>query len=167
MRKWYLIMTKHHKDACAEEQLSRQQYTVYRPLIKKEKKVKNKVIKIKESLFPRYLFIQLDMGVDDFSRVRSTKGVLNIVRFGNSFTEVPDEIIRLLRKGEIINKKSSKDLRCFKSGDKIIIKEGPFLGLEALFDRYKQGGDRVIVLFNMLNKMTSLDLSINEVKSIA
>jgi transcriptional antiterminator RfaH len=164
MRKWYLIMTKHHKDAYAEEQLSKQQYTVYRPLIKKQKKIKNKNKKITESLFPRYLFIQLDIGLDDWSKVRSTKGVLNIIRFGNSFTEVPSEIIHLLKENELINRTASKELRRFKYGDKITIKDGPFSGLEALFDRYKQGGDRIIVLFNMLNKMTSLNLSVDRVK---
>ncbi len=48
----------------------------------------------------------------------------------------------------------------------IKIKSGAFLGLEGLFDRYKKGGDRVVILFNLLNKMTRLNLSIEQVNKV-
>jgi len=167
MGKWYLIMTKPHKDSYAEKQLNNQGYITYRPLIVKEKRIKGQIKKIEESLFPRYLFVQLEMGVDDWSSIRSTRGVLNIVSFGNKPTEVPDKVIAVLKKNEEINIKLAMQLDCFKCGEKVIIEYGPFAGLEALFDRYKQGNERVIVLLNILNNMASLTLLADEVKKLA
>ncbi len=167
MGKWYLIMTKPHKDSYAEKQLNNQGYITYRPLITKEKKIKSRIKKIEESLFPRYLFVQLEMGVDDWSSIRSTRGVLNIVSFGNKPTEVPDKVITILKKNEAINTESAIQLDSFKYGEKVTIECGPFAGLEALFDRYKQGSERVIVLLSILNNIASLNLPANEVKKVA
>ena len=167
MGKWYLIMTKPHKDSYAEEQLNNQGYTTYRPLIQKEKNIRGKLRKIEESLFPRYLFIQLEMGVDDWSSIRSTRGVLKIIRFGTNPTEVPNNIISVLKKNEIVNRGLSVDIDCFKYGDKITIESGAFAGLNALFDRYKQGGERVMVLLNILNNIATVNLAVGEVKKVA
>ncbi len=65
MTSWYLIMSKPHKDAYAEEQLNNQGYTTYRPLVNHKKKVRGRIKAVESSLFPRYVFIQLKEGVDD------------------------------------------------------------------------------------------------------
>jgi len=161
--RWYLVMTKLHKDAYAEEQLKNQGYSVYRPLIKK--KAKTKIVK--KSLFPRYIFIQLDKNIDNWAAVSSTRGVLNIVRFGNNFAEISDEAISILKENEVLHMESSLDIKCLKAGEKVIINHGPFSGFEGLFERYKKGCDRVIILFNMLNKMASLTLAVEHVKKVA
>lgn len=90
MNNWYLLVTKPHKDAYAEEQLNNQGYTTYRPLINHKKKINSKIKAVESSLSPRYIFIELKKGVDDWSSIRSTRGVLNIVRFRVNFAKVLD-----------------------------------------------------------------------------
>ena len=65
MKKWYLLTAKPRKDAYAEEQLNNQQYETYRPLAKRLRRRQGKMVECIESLFPRYLFIRLDKGVDN------------------------------------------------------------------------------------------------------
>ena len=73
MKKWYLIKTKPRQEQIAILNLERQHYYVYCPsaLINQKNVV----------LFPGYLFIQLDSEMQNWSPIKSTKGVLNFVRF--------------------------------------------------------------------------------------
>ena len=74
MKKWYLIKTKSKQENTAIINLENQGYTSYCPIVKINKK--NVV------LFPGYLFIYLDKHNENWSPIRSTKGVINFVRFG-------------------------------------------------------------------------------------
>ena len=164
--KWYLIMSKPNKDAYAEEQLNNQHYTVYRPVINRKKKVRGKMKQVEESLFPRYLFVLLKEGVDDWSSIRSTRGVLSIVRFGIEPAVVPNKLIQLLKQNEDISAGAVRDLDRFKQGEKIIIEDGPFAGLEAVFQNYKSE-ERVILLLNILNNVATVNLSLDEIGKVA
>lgn len=163
--KWYLIMSKPNKDAYAEEQLSCQGYIIYRPVISVKKKVRGKIKKVEESLFPRYLFVQLKAGVDDWSPIRSTRGVLSIVRFGIIPAEVPNRLIQLLKQKENKNTAIAMNMNRFKQGEKIIIESGPFAGIEAVFKSYK-GEERVIVLLNILSNISTLSLSLDMIEKV-
>jgi len=166
MSDWYLLVTKPHKDAYAEEQLNNQGYTTYRPLVNHKKKVRGKIKEVEESLFPRYIFIQLKTGVDNWSSIRSTRGVLNIVRFGAEFAKVPEALIQKLQESEDANKKLAKDLDRFKGGDRVVIEAGPFIGIEGVFKQYK-GDERVIVLLNVLQQATKLEIPLLDIEIVA
>ena len=68
MNKWYVMYTKPRQEAVALANLLRQNYTVFYPqarvLKRRAGKSSNTVV---ESLFPRYMFVNLEVGVDDFS----------------------------------------------------------------------------------------------------
>ena len=53
-------------------------------------------------------------------------------------------------------------LAALNEGEKLLIKEGPFSGLEAVFESY-DGNERVIILLNFLNKQQKLTLPIGSV----
>lgn len=72
---WYLIHTKPRQEKCALENLERQGYACYLPMLPTEK-LRQRILTIgEEPLFPRYLFIQLDSGAlaKSWSPIRSTK----------------------------------------------------------------------------------------------
>ncbi len=56
MRKWFLIVTKPHKETYAEEQPNNQGFETYHPLFIQKKKIRGKLKNREASLFPRYLF---------------------------------------------------------------------------------------------------------------
>ena len=82
MKNWYLVMTKPREDAHAEQQLLNQNYEIYRPLAKRSRRQRGRMVTVVESLFPRYIFIRLDPEHDNWSSVRYTRGVAGFVRFG-------------------------------------------------------------------------------------
>ena len=89
MKKWYLIQTKPQQESIATKNLSNQGFEVFFP----KAIIKNKTV----SLFPGYLFIRLDDKNQNWTPIRSTKGLSNFVRFGLSFAKVPDQIISMIR----------------------------------------------------------------------
>lgn len=153
-RHWYLLTSKPHKDELAQENLVKQEYEVYRPLAKRLRKQRGKMVQVTESLFPRYMFIHLDDGLEDnWAPIRSTLGVSGIVRFGitNLPTPVPDKLITTLKEQEDILGERAIDLDRFHQGDKVIITDGPFCGLEAVFQQY-DGENRAIILIKLLQQ---------------
>ncbi len=157
-KKWYLLTTKPQNDAYAETQLINQGYKIYRPLAKRIRKRRQKLIEVIESLFPRYLFIQLDTANDNWAPIRSTRGVAGFVTFGNNPALVPELIIETLmfKEDELSEKAISLDR--FKQDDKVIIESGPYAGLNAVFDAYN-GEERAVILLNMLNSIAKLTIS--------
>jgi transcriptional antiterminator RfaH len=158
-RSWFLLTSKPHKDEVAEMHLRNQGYEVYRPLAKRLRTQRGKVITRIESLFPRYMFIHLDDGINDnWAPIRSTKGINGFVRFGNEPAQVPTNLVLGLKAQEAILGERAIDLDRFHGGDKVLITEGPFRGLEAIFQKY-DGEERVVVLLEILHKQTKLAIS--------
>lgn len=155
---WYVLMSKPRQDAYAEEQLNNQGYNTYRPLAVREKRFRGKRVKVTESLFSRYMFVELDAKRDNWEPIRSTYGVSSIVRFGSMPLSVPDALISNLRMREGQFQKRAIDLDRFKQGDVVMIKTGPFEGLDAIFERYN-GEERAILLMNILQQQTKVAVS--------
>jgi transcriptional antiterminator RfaH len=162
---WYLIQTKPRAENVALENLSNQGYECYLPMLKVQRRVGNLVDVEKVPLFPRYLFIKLEL--DFFSKgsssVRSTRGVTQLVRFGLTPARVDDELIELIRAREFECKSSVEPL--YKTGQTIKILTGVFAGFESLY----QGMDpqmRVVVLLEFMNKSLEVKLKLDQIKGI-
>ena len=149
MRNWYLIKTKPRQENVAIKNLENQKYSTYCPTVT----INNKHI----VLFPSYLFIYLDKKKENWSPIRSTKGVVNFVRFGLNFAQVPDTVIKFLKANQLINKEKLKNLNRFKSGDKVQITDGIFKNCVAIFKSSK-AEDRVILLMNILGQQQAITI---------
>ena len=149
MKNWYLIKTKPRQENVAIKNLENQKYSTYCPTIT----IKNKHI----VLFPGYLFIHLDKERENWSPIRSTKGVVNFVRFGLNFAQVPDTIIKFLKANQLINKEKLKNLNKLKSGDKVQITDGVFKNCVAIFKSSK-AEERVVLLMNLLGQQQTITI---------
>ena len=157
MKNWYLIQTKPQQEAIAMLNLSGQGYTVFHPKV---------VIKGKNiSLFPRYLFIQLDDKTQNWTPIRSTKGVSNFVRFGLNFAKVPHQIIDLIKTQQQQTIDKIIDLSSHHQGDTVEIQIGTFKGQQATFHSYNTT-DRVIVLLNLISQQQKITLDEREVVAV-
>ena len=149
MKKWYLIKTKPKQEKVAIANLENQNYHVYCPCTKINKK--NLV------LFPGYLFINLDENSENWAPIRSTKGVLNFVRFGLCYAKIPNKIINYIKENESLTVEKIKNLYDFKPGDKIQITEGVFKNCVAIFKSSKSE-ERVILLMNLLGQQQTINI---------
>ena len=142
MKKWYLIKTKPRQENTAIINLENQEYTTYCPIAKINKK--NVV------LFPGYIFIYLDKYNENWSPIRSTKGVIN-------FAQVPDLIIEYIRVNQANSEEKLKKLSKFKEGDKVQITDGVFKNCIAIFKSYKSE-ERIILLMKVLGQQQAINI---------
>ena len=157
MKNWYLIYTKPQKELVARENLERQGYEIYLPMARLRRRRMGKGTTRIEPLFPRYLFIHLDTKTDNWSPIRSTLGVSNLVKFGMYPSAVPEALIELLC--DRCDEEGIQDITPdeYKEGEAIRVMEGPMTGLEGVF-LAKTSSDRVMVLLDIVGKHTRVNM---------
>lgn len=150
--RWFLILTKPSGENTAKLNLERQGYRVYYPRLSQTALYRGRWIDRIVSLFPRYLFIQLDSAQQSLAPVRSTVGVANIVCFGTRTAVVQDAIIDgLMRRADPESGLHELRRPLFEAGASVRVISGAFAGLEGVFERHL-GADRVVVLFRLLGR---------------
>lgn len=154
MRNWYLIHTKIRQERTALENLERQGFECFLPLIRAEKLRRGKLDVVREALFPRYMFIRLstDAESQSWSPIRSTVGVSRMVTFGQTPAKINDELIEELRAH---SNATDVVLRHFEPGEQVVVTDGPFVGVEAIY-QMTDGEGRVMVLLNILSKQVKM-----------
>ena len=129
--------------------LENQDYHAYCPC----GKINNKNV----VLFPGYIFVYLDKNTQNWSPIRSTKGVQNFVRFGLEYAKVPNNIVDYIRDNELITSKKIQDLKNFKPGDQVQITDGAFKNCIAIFKSFKSDM-RVMLLMDLLGQKQTITM---------
>ena len=157
--RWYAVCCKPRQEAVAEENLLRQGFRVHLPRIRIRQRRRRQWIDAIEVLFPRYIFIRVDPLQRSMATVRSTRGVVGLVRFGGQPAVVPDAVMEALRQREDADSGLHQDNRpLFSAGEAIKLVDGPLSGMAGVFTQ--QAGDkRVIVLLELLGKANKVTVS--------
>ena len=156
-QQWFAVQTKVRQESLAEENLKRQHYTTYLPLIQVRKRRRDKWVEQIEPLFPGYVFLQLEVGETSVAPVRSTVGVLRLIEFGGKLASIPDNIIGFLKGNEETSGLHSTIEQPMQLGDIVEVLEGPFAGLKGIYQLQKSS-QRVEVLMNILGSQQSITL---------
>ena len=153
---WLLLQTKSREEGRAQEQLENQGCRVFCPYIGVEKISRGKRQVQQEPLFPGYLFLKIDdeKSSISFTSIRSTRGVSKIVRFGEDYTKLPQNLIDSIEE-RVSQTHTHLSKNTPQPGDKINITEGPFKGMEAIYQQ-ADGAMRSMVLINLLHQQSSL-----------
>lgn len=152
---WYLVHTKPRQEDIALANLQRQGYECYLPQMRIERVRRRRAEVATEPMFPRYLFVRLDSSDQgkSWSPIRSTLGVSQLVHFGARAAKVDDTLVDLLRQRE----RAIPTEAMFHSGDSVVITDGPFAGIEAIY----QSADaerRAFILLEILAKPVSMHI---------
>jgi transcriptional antiterminator RfaH len=161
--RWYVIQCKPRQDRRALENLQRQGYSCYLPTLKVEKLRHGRKLDVQEALFPGYLFIQLDTIRDNWSPIRSTRGVSQIVRVREQPLPVCNEVVDLIRQRLA---REELPVPCFRPGERVLITEGCFAQLEAIFVA-GDGAERVMLLLSILQREQTLSFPLSGVRKCA
>lgn len=158
--RWYLVYCKPRQESTAQRNLERQGYMTYLPLLRQRRRRKGRNVSTVGPMFPRYLFVSLNLETDNWGPIRSTLGVVSIVRFGQTAAAVPDHLIEFFR-----NHQDAEGIQLwspaeYQRGMKVRITEGGFAGYEGIFVA-RTGRERVTVLLEVLGReaRASVDLS--------
>ncbi len=154
--RWYAIQTKPNKEKEVEKRLTDLTLEVFLPWMRTRRRVGSRHQWVLVPLFPSYLFCRLDL-VESGKAARYSPGVKDFLKFGSHIAEVGPEIITALRDRCPEGVAQIEPLGV-KPGELVRIKEGPFSGLEAIFERSLKGSERVAVLLEILGRQTRIVL---------
>jgi transcriptional antiterminator RfaH len=145
---WLALYTQPHKERFVRDHLLGEGLDLYLP------EVRNKVQRAdrpsQRPFFPHYLFLRYP-GAEKLAAVRWTPGVRSIVTFGDRPALIPDRVIQ-----HIITRLRTYQLpeeEPFKPGQVVHIIDGPFEGMDAIFDRQLSSKGRVRVFFELVSRM--------------
>ena len=150
--RWYVVQTQVNGEAKAAENLGRQGYQTYLPRYLKRRRHARKVDFTAKPLFPRYMFVAIDIATQRWRSVQSTVGVSRLVTNGDSPAVVPEGVVGALRAREDAKGFVTMDSKlAFAPGDKVRVLAGAFMNNAGLFTGMA-GHDRVSILLDMLGR---------------
>jgi transcriptional antiterminator RfaH len=153
MKRWFAVYTKAGKERLAEGNLAAQGFETYLPRLARQRGRAKRVLPGPVPMFPRYLFVRLDLDAGPWRAVHSTYGVSRLVSFGDRPAPLPDAVIDGLRAREgadgIIS--LSEIVAPFKPGEAVEIAEGPLSDVRAMVCA-QSGQERVVVLMTLLGR---------------
>jgi transcriptional antiterminator RfaH len=159
MRCWYVVYTHANSEIRAREHLMRQGFTAILPTYKRWRHHARKHDVVERPLFPRYLFVALDMLEQRWRPILSTVGVCDLVRRGDAPAPMPSGLAEEIGERAALGAFDRlSPLDGLRFGDPVRVVEGPFADLIGRFigvaDR-----ERVFVLLDLLGRQVKTTLS--------
>jgi len=154
--RWYAVQTQPHREKLAALNLGAQRFRVFLPEFRKTVRHARQLRAVIAPVFPRYLFVALDLGRDRWRSVNGTAGVSALVSARSTPLPLPvgaveammasrDETGAVLLGGEL------------RVGQKVKVIAGPFAGGCGILERM-DGKTRVRVLLSLLGGHAPLDM---------
>ena len=157
--KWYLLFAKAREEEKVNTILRGAGVECYCPRMKITLRDRGQShIKV-EPLFPRYLFV--NVSIEEWSqKFKCTRGVGCFVDFDGGPVDIDEKVIKNIRSRE-------KDVyihiewkgKRFTRNEKIKVKKGLFKDINAIFEGYLSGEERVCLLLENISSNIKLNIS--------
>ena len=162
--KWVVVNTHPHKEALAIENLQRQDFRSYCPMVRKRIRHARREQDVLRPLFPGYVFTQVDTTLHRWRSIVSTFGVRSLVSFGDRLSFLQDGFIQTLMAREV-DGAIVRPTSPYAVGQHVRISGGAFDGIVATIIEMNEK-DRLTVLLNLLNRPVKAKMEISDVAAI-
>lgn len=149
---WYVVQTQPNAEHKAVFNLNQQGYRTYLPQYLRRRRHARRVDYVKSPLFPRYLFVAIDVASQGWRSIQSTIGVSRLICNGDMPTSIPNFIVEQLHHREdgsgyvLLEKRPN-----FSPGDKVRVQDGVFESCLGLVEGVTDG-ERVAILLDLLGR---------------
>jgi transcriptional antiterminator RfaH len=155
--RWFVAHTQPQAEMRAVLNLERQGFATYLPRYLKRRRHARKVETVPMPVFPRYVFVSIDLAQQRWLSIRSTVGVSRLVGHGDSPLSVPNGVVEaMMRRHD-----EAGYLRLAASGlnvgDKVRVLGGAFEETLGLFEGITDE-QRVTILLDMLGRKVRVTL---------
>jgi transcriptional antiterminator RfaH len=166
-RPWYLVFTKPGSEYVAKTHLVRQGFRAYLPRLLCDRLRRGRRVEAVVPLFPRYLFVHLESSLQSLSSIRSTRGVANLVRFGERPAEVlPAVVDSIMQRADPVSGLHRLRVSTLRRGVPVSLVGGALDGLQGIFER-EAGEERCVILLGLLGRATSVEVQSHRVAACA
>lgn len=164
--RWYVVQTQARAEAKAVFNLRRQGFDAYLPQYLKQRRHARRVDWVPAPLFPRYLFVRLDVDTAQWRPILSTIGVIDLIRHGLEPVAVPDAVVDEIRGrhndgGFVVIKPADS----FRKGERVNIVGGAFADQVGLFD-CATDEERVVLLLDLLGRQVRVEVALEDLASV-
>ncbi len=158
MTDWFVVYTQPNAEARALANLRRQGYETYLPRYRRKRSYAPKIDVVERPLFPRYLFVALDLVRARWRPILWTFGVADLIRTGDTPQKLPDGVVDQIRAGENERRFGAVDpLAGAEPGAAVRILAGPFADPIGKLQRAAES-ERVTLLLDLLGQEVRLRL---------
>lgn len=160
---WYLAYTRPRLETVALQNLHQQGFDAYLPLYKCVKKTEAGVKAIYVPMFPRYIFFRPSYPAQSIAPVRSTRGVAQLVRFGNEFASIcPDALDAIRQLERQRNMTDVAELSSLRPGHAVRFNNPALNGLQGVIKNVS--GLRVTVLLEFMGREQLVSVEQHQLK---
>jgi len=159
---WYVIHTRSRFENVVSDGLAKKSLNAFLPKHQVRSKRRDRRAVIRVPLFPGYVFVNSDLHPEEHLSILKTVGVVRIVGNKDGPLPVPEETVESL-KIMVAGGESIATGRRFKKGDRVIVVDGPFVGVTGYFLRYR-GKGRVVINFEALGQYAGVDVNEEDVE---
>lgn len=161
-KSWYIVRTHPRAEVRAALNLERQGFPVYLPRYLKRRRHARRVEVVSAPLFPRYLFVAIDIASQRWRSIQSTFGVAQLVCSGDDPSSVSPAVLNELRSREDDKGYVQLAQRGFARGEKVRVVEGVFSACLGLFEGMTDN-ERVTVLLDLLGRKVRVVMDLEAV----
>ena len=154
MNRWYVAKCKPQKESWLTTSLSIHDVEVYVPRVVKRKRGRQ----VLEPLFPTYVFCRLDPSRSDWPAIRWSSGLSYFLGSDGRPSYVPDELVNHIKERVEEWNVGTHPGRTLKTGDDVLVNNGPFAGLDGVFNRYVSPKRRCQILLQVVGRMTPVEV---------
>ena len=155
--KWYAIHTRSRFEQKVHDAFSGKSIEVFLPKAQVMSRRKDRRKKILVPLLPGYVFVHSTLDPEEYWDIIKTVGVVRMVGFEGKPVPARDEEISSLM---ILNgtDRTVQNRTYMKSGDRVMIMEGPLKGLVGFYLRHKGQSDKVVVSVELLHRSLAVEI---------
>jgi transcriptional antiterminator RfaH len=161
---WIVVNTKPSAEHTALENLQRQAFEAYCPMLRKRRSHARRVDMVLRPLFPGYLFARCGAQARRWRPILSTYGVRSVVRAAEEPSLIDHGFIVSLKAREI-DGAIVRPARPYEVGQKVQIAGGPFEGIVTTIIGLDEE-ERVVVLLDVLQRAARLTLNVDAVTPV-
>jgi transcriptional antiterminator RfaH len=155
---WYCVRSRRRQEQLAAIHLRRLDgVTVFCPRIRFKKSSCRGIVWVTDAMFPGYLFARCALP-KMHRQIRYAHGVRGIVRFGDRYPTIEDEVLAQLRNHTGSAEVTELDYKLCE-GAEIKIMGGAFAGLEAVVTKVLSAKQRVKVLMEFLGTKVEAEVA--------
>lgn len=164
---WCVAHTQALKESIAQQNLLAQGFEVYLPKFKKTRRHARKVDEVLAPLFPRYIFVGMDLETALWRGVNGARGVSKLLMFNETCpATVPLTVIEELKAQEdAAGVLPIGSIITFAKGDKVRILDGAFQDQIAVFAALDDVS-RVQLLLNFLGREMKISMPVYAVERL-
>ncbi|MHB0870753.1 MAG: transcription termination/antitermination protein NusG [Chloroflexota bacterium] len=149
---WYVLRTKPMMEQHVGSLLSLHEAEHFLPLVR-SRRYRSRT----EPLFPGYLFCRMEIPSVQWVETRSLPGIAYALGANGTPVPVPAEVVDAVRERAALEDSLCVGSR-FATGQRVRIAEGPFQGLEAVFDRRLSASGRSRVFVQFLRQLVPVEI---------